>query len=1216
MTLSYTDTAGLPPSTAVSYTIAAVNQFGEGLPSLPASATTLPATPLQPTVQAQTVNSSSIALTWNNVGGTSYLITRNGGNTRTISGLSFTDTGLSPATPYTYSIAGINPSGQGPAGMATGTTSASPSTSGYKFSPGHYFNSQILGNLTNNLALVKAEIDELAAHSAGTTGYVMNPSWGDIEGSTQGVYPGLVANTGILDTIWLYLQSKIPGMRMGISFTGYQIITLTVAQANVRDFSGNTVPAYIANCGGTLNVTGPYGAGSYTLALQGNGTQYGFAIYNWNGSAYKFAIPLYCDPGVNACWINMMLATLAHVLPAAGPYVAAALNPHSGIEFVMRNDEYTIDFTSGPNTGAAHGTYNPPNSTGSSNSPSAANFYTQFKLWAQKITAAAPNTMIPGCIGYGVTASAGTDGPTGVYSHVQDMASVRGYVLTGADTTPTQFLNAPPNIRPSASWAQQAYRGITHPVTAPTTLPSLTGNATDQLGKMPNFAQVEPFDYLAKYSTVNQSDVPQNILDIITAGNLMGASHFLWWCGGSTETLSLWHTVIQKTFITVPPPRQTLPTNLAASAPPVSNANTLGVNLAGFNYSSGSIPYMNLMVMGGQQSGNYNWCGWLTGNGVASGSTNEQALVNFDTDQYPLQIPQAGLTSSTVYTILSNRSIAPGATTAYRSGVWRLQYTGPGTVVVSGGDVSSTVTLTNAGTGTVSSNVTLSGAGNITYLTITHSDPSSIGQHVRAISLVHSSNTAAFDAGAIFDPLFLSAIDPFSSLRFMDWLQTNNEFESHNASGNTIAAGATSCVLSSSTQLPNQTGKLVYFNDGTIRTTSVTTTGGVTTLNWSAGGGGLPNTITTSRGNLARSNLYFSSHDNWSKRPLPSNAFYCMNGGVPYEVALALCNAVNADMELPVSMAAPDSYITSLFQLIHAGTGAQIGGGLSTSQRLLPELSNEVWNSAFTQYEVAGYFGGGQWPSQPPGGGNATWTGQWHGMRTAVMAELAKSAYGADFARCVPVLGSQASNLGTVQDRLQTSYWTAPIDGYTGPASAHPISAVAIAPYFGQFTLSTADTTTMLGVSVPLDDFFATLSSQTGTSANGSKFYSSVPSGGWLNQAAGWSTTYKTYLTANYAALKLIMYEGGQQFGAGTSAWNALLVTANRDTRMGTAYTTYLKAWATNIGSTSANIIHLFNDCWAEQSNGFCWGLYESPMQNIAVSPPPKYAAAIAFITG
>lgn len=916
------------------------------------------------------------------------------------------------------------------------------------------------------------------------------------------------------------------------------------------------VPAYILS-------NSAYGAGT-------NGTQHGYTLASYDGATgyTETAMALWRMP-VMIEYANILVALASTPLTAtAGPWAGQTytFNTHPGVEALFYGYESVLDLT---NTSTDY---------------SDAAWRSALQYLYRTVRAAWPNTITVSGLNF-----------------CKSFPNMAGFVSDlVADAT---GMGGPDVISVAKEpWSQHLFKGDTS--TDGTTWTS--GGGHSYVGQLPSIQWMQDPDPAKSVSTQ----------DIYNTAAGLGASHIFWMRNSrGAGVKGDWATdvlpVINANGLSVPRPSSLVP-SVRTNAP-------LGVNLAGFNYSSGSMPFLNFVKQGGQQSGNYNWCGWLTGTGgAASGSTNEQAQVVFDRDQYPMQIPQAGLTSKTVYTILSNRSVAPGASTAYPAGVYRIQFTGSGTVVVSGGDVSGgSVTLSNIVTGkTVSTTVTLSGAGNITYLTITSSNPSSNGDNVRAVSVVQNIYAASYDAGAIFTPAFLAATTPFSSLRFMDWLQTNNEFEGHNATGNTIAAGATGCTFASATQLPNQTAKRTYFNDGTIRTSTVTTTGSVTTLDWSAGGGALPNTITTSRGVLGRSNLYFSSHDDWSKRPLPSNAFYCMNGGIPYEIAIALCNAVGADAEVPVPMAAPDAYLTSLFQLTHAGTGAQIGGSLSAAQNLLPEFSNEVWNSAFTQYEVAGYFGGGQWSAQPPGGGNATWTGQWHGMRTAVMAELAKTVYGADFGRCIPVLGAQASNLGTVQDRLQTSYWTAPIDGYTGPASAHPIKTVAIAPYFGQFTLSAADTTTMLGVAHPLDDFFATMSSQSGTAANGSHAYPSAGTspGGWMGEALGWASTYQNYLKANYPALHLMVYEVGQQFGAGTSAWNALLVTANRDARMGAAYSLFLNGWAVNVGSTAANIVHIFNDCWAEQSNGFCWGLYESQMQNLAVSPPAKYAAALAYI--
>ena len=148
-----------------------------------------------------------------------------------------------------------------------------------------------------------------------------------------------------------------------------------------------------------------------------------------------------------------------------------------------------------------------------------------------------------------------------------------------------------------------------------------------------------------------------------------------------------------------------------------------------------------------------------------------------------------------------------------------------------------------------------------------------------------------------------------------------------------------------------------------------------------------------------------------------------------------------------------------------------------------------------------------------------------------------------------------------------------------------------------------------------LSDFFATLTSQTGASGN---TYSSVPPGGYLGEAES-SIKGFTTLMANYPSMKLIAYEGGQNFYATTSGtcsgWSTLITAAERDARMGTAYSNYLNFWQTNVGGTSANVNNIFNDIYPVSSYGV-WGLLESVMQTITplTSAPPKYQAAMRYI--
>jgi hypothetical protein len=159
----------------------------------------------------------------------------------------------------------------------------------------------------------------------------------------------------------------------------------------------------------------------------------------------------------------------------------------------------------------------------------------------------------------------------------------------------------------------------------------------------------------------------------------------------------------------------------------------------------------------------------------------------------------------------------------------------------------------------------------------------------------------------------------------------------------------------------------------------------------------------------------------------------------------------------------------------------------------------------------------------------------------------------------------------------------------------------------------------MTGVATPLDDFFATLYSQTGTAANGSHFYSSIPTGGWLGAAEAQFITPWISFVSSYPGMTLVAYEGGQSFYAtssGTaSGWPAVVTSAERDTRMGAAYTNYLNYWKTNVGSSSTNIFNVYTDVDTISVFG-AWGTLESVMQPISPlsSAPAKYQAIQNYI--
>jgi pullulanase len=116
-TTSYTDT-GLSASTSYSYAVSAYDNSGNtSALSAAVSVTTLAAQP--PTVPtnltAEAITYSSVTLNWtvstSSAGVAGYNIIRNGAKVGTSTSASFTDTGLSPSTSYSYTVSAYDASG-------------------------------------------------------------------------------------------------------------------------------------------------------------------------------------------------------------------------------------------------------------------------------------------------------------------------------------------------------------------------------------------------------------------------------------------------------------------------------------------------------------------------------------------------------------------------------------------------------------------------------------------------------------------------------------------------------------------------------------------------------------------------------------------------------------------------------------------------------------------------------------------------------------------------------------------------------------------------------------------------------------------------------------------------------------------------------------------------------------------------------------------------
>jgi hypothetical protein len=348
-----------------------------------------------------------------------------------------------------------------------------------------------------------------------------------------------------------------------------------------------------------------------------------------------------------------------------------------------------------------------------------------------------------------------------------------------------------------------------------------------------------------------------------------------------------------------------------------------------------------------------------------------------------------------------------------------------------------------------------------------------------------------------------------------------------------------------------------------------------------------------------------STLSSWSDRPIPTYAFFGTPKGVPIEIALQLANAVSADAWMNVPVMANDNYINQMAMLVHS----QLGKG----EKIYVELSNEVWNASFSQYHYAVTQGHALWRSLPSGDGGFEYNREWYGMRTAQMCDIWKSVWGSD-PRLVCVLGAQAAWSFSATEALKCPYWT-----QGAPCSGHAINAVAIAPYMGG-ALPSAWTSQADG---GLGYLFQSLYSQDDpTSGDGSylsrilrrwsRSATMVPPGGFIAQDAAWEQDFIKNL-APYK-LQLLAYEGGQNFANGsTDALNTLYMAANRDPRMGQAYTRYFQQWKTSGGQ----LFMYYNDVGVESKYG-SWGALESIMQTTTPlsGAPPKWQAIQKFISG
>ena len=167
--------------------------------------------------------------------------------------------------------------------------------------------------------------------------------------------------------------------------------------------------------------------------------------------------------------------------------------------------------------------------------------------------------------------------------------------------------------------------------------------------------------------------------------------------------------------------------------------SNVGINLAAVNYWGSQFPFIDRMKS----------AGWWTAVDTAKNSTT---LETIDANGYPTSLPA---NTSYIYTSVALDPVELAMTDRYV-----ITYTGAATIVPVGMKIISSEPgriVFEA----VKDRVQLKVSG------LDGADP------LADLSIVREDQVGLFDKGEIFNPDFVSKIDPFSTLRFMDWIGTN-----------------------------------------------------------------------------------------------------------------------------------------------------------------------------------------------------------------------------------------------------------------------------------------------------------------------------------------------------------------------------------------------------------------------------------------------------------
>ena len=188
---------------------------------------------------------------------------------------------------------------------------------------------------------------------------------------------------------------------------------------------------------------------------------------------------------------------------------------------------------------------------------------------------------------------------------------------------------------------------------------------------------------------------------------------------------------------------------------------SLGINLSGVVDWSTALPFVDIF----KQSRS-----WVTS---WDSNENNALRANLDLDEngwvrnFALDpnAPAATQVTTVVFTYGNEY------TDVARPGRYILDYDGEGDIQVSGG---LELIASESTDGRLVFEMPNDGTAQDTFITISETDPNNTGDYIRNVRLYHEDDTDLINNGVVFNPAYIEKIEDFRTLRFMDWMATNN----------------------------------------------------------------------------------------------------------------------------------------------------------------------------------------------------------------------------------------------------------------------------------------------------------------------------------------------------------------------------------------------------------------------------------------------------------